>query len=300
MGVVTRRTGLSPDVLRVWERRYGVVRPTRSEGGQRMYSAADLERLQLLRRLVDAGHRIAKIATLDLDALERLAVEERNERQPLAGDSRDASAMRASALEAAAALDGLAVEAILRRAALEVGTERWLDEVIGPFLEEVGERWHAGGFTPANEHLATAAARDVLGWLLRSFTPAADAAIIVVSTLADEQHELGAMIAAVLAAKAGWQVQYLGPDLPAATIAEAARQLGARVIAVSLVYAERDASMLWELRELREAAPADIAILAGGRAAAAYAARVVEAGAIHVSDGAAFVAQLDRFMPISR
>ena len=299
MGVVTRRTGLSPDVLRVWERRYGVVKPTRSDGGQRLYSAADLERLQLLRRLVDGGHRIAKIAALDQPALERLASEERIARQPAAGESRDAAAMRTAALDATAALDGLSVEALLRRAALELGTERWLEDVIGPFLQEVGNRWHDGSLTPAHEHLATAAARDVLGWLLRSFTPPVDAPVIVVGTLADEQHELGAMIAAVMAAKAGWQVQYLGPDLPAATIADAARELDARVIAVSLVYAERDASTLWELRELRDAAPPGTIVLAGGRAAIAQAEGVATAGAIHVPDSAAFLAQLDRVMPTS-
>src|SRR5512141_668232 len=70
--LVALRTGLTPHVLRAWERRYGVVSPGRTEGGQRLYSELDIERLRLLRRLTDGGHAIRRIASLPLAELARL------------------------------------------------------------------------------------------------------------------------------------------------------------------------------------------------------------------------------------
>jgi len=89
IGVVTRRPGLSPDVLRVWERRYSVVTPVRSPGGQRLYSAGDIDKLRLLRRLVEGGHRIASVAGLDVERLSALAHEVSD---PPAGASMDSYA----------------------------------------------------------------------------------------------------------------------------------------------------------------------------------------------------------------
>ena len=91
--------------------------------------------------------------------------------------------------------------------------------MLHPFLIAVGERWHRGDITPAHEHLASAVVRDTLGWVLATLEPQGDPPTIVVATPAGELHEFGAMMAAVVAAQAGWRVRYLGPNLLRGVIA---------------------------------------------------------------------------------
>jgi DNA-binding transcriptional MerR regulator len=260
MKVVTRRTGLTPDVLRVWERRYGVVNPVRSAGGQRLYSARDLERLVTLSRLARAGHRIAMLARMGDDELAALAS------QPAApqGESDRAAAFVAAALAATEAFDDAALERALRSAAMAFPAAEWIERVVHPFLVDVGERWHRGEITPANEHLASVVVRDTLAWTLDSLDPAGDAPLIVVATPAGELHEFGAMMAAVIAAQSGWRVRYLGPNLPAEVLADSARTMDARAVAVSMVHATGEPiTEIARLRTLLGSTP----LLVGGRGA---------------------------------
>jgi DNA-binding transcriptional MerR regulator len=201
---VIKRTGLSADVLRAWERRYGAVKPARTAGGQRLYSESDVERLTLLRRAATAGHSIAEVATLDLSALEALIDEPTGDRS--APPAQAVARAIADALEAAERLDRAATEQIVRRFALGFGTAAMVDHVVGPFLREVGERWHAGTLSPAHEHLASRAIASVLGWALDSFNAVPRAPRLIVTTPAGEQHELGALLAAAAAAEEGWRV----------------------------------------------------------------------------------------------
>jgi len=297
IGVVTRHTGLSPDVLRVWERRYGVVTPTRSAGGQRLYSATDIEKLRLLRRLVDGGHRIASIARLDHEALAALSRE--IEVTPAAAADTSASEHDiASLLDATASLDGAAIEGTLRRAALSLGAQTWVDTIVAPFLHQVGDRWHDGTLTPAHEHLATAGVREVLAWVVKSFGVAPDAPSILVATPAGELHELGAMMAAVIASGAGWRVHYLGPNVPAANLAEAARQLEVAALALSVVHSDHATGSVAEVKLLRRSLPATVAIIVGGTAANAAASEFTRAGARIAGDTMAFRAELADIMPV--
>lgn len=288
MRVVTRRTGLTPDVLRVWERRYAVVNPVRSPGGQRLYSADDLERLRILNQLVRSGHRIAAIAKLPYAELTRLAGEVE---APAAAGS-DAGAAVEEAIRCVVALDDDGLEATLRRAAISFTTEEWLTHVLAPFLLEVGERWHAGEISPAHEHLASAITRDVLAWVADSFAPRPGAPVVIVGTPSGEHHELGAMIAAIVAAESGCAVRYLGPNLPARAIGDAALQLDARAVALSVVYVENQETALRELRQLRRMLPQDVALLVGGRAADAIHTQVTATGAEYTSGNPALRAAL--------
>lgn len=296
MGVVTRRTGLSPDVLRVWERRYAVVAPTRSEGGQRLYSAGDIEKLRLLHRLVEGGHRIASIARLDLDALTALSRDVQAS-APVTASSHGADAVVPEILEAVVRLDGAAIDHALRRAAMSLGTEAWIETVVGPTLELVGERWHDGTISPAHEHLATAAVRDVMSWVVRSFGTPADAPAILVATPAGELHELGAMMAAVVAAEAGWRVHYLGPDVPAEDLAAAAGQLDAQAIALSVVHPDHAARAVDVVRQLRKAVAASVPIIVGGRTASATSAHLTRVGATVATDTRSFRRELAAIKP---
>ncbi|HEX8695921.1 MAG TPA: MerR family transcriptional regulator [Longimicrobium sp.] len=271
--VVSERTGLSPDVLRAWEKRYGAVAPPRREGmGQRLYSDADVERLRLLRRVTQAGRPIGQVAGLGDDELLRLAREDEEQRALLAAspaarrDGRAAAAYVSRALDEARALDGPGLEGVLRRALVAMGAESFIDEVAVAFLRAVGAGWEEGRLGVAHEHLASAALTGVLA-MVTDTAEANGAGRVVVATPARQRHELGALLAAATAATAGWRVTYLGADLPAEEIARAAAQTDARAVALSVVYPADGAALGDEMRRLRRALPPGTAVIAGGEGA---------------------------------
>jgi DNA-binding transcriptional MerR regulator/methylmalonyl-CoA mutase cobalamin-binding subunit len=272
--VVAQRTGLSPATLRAWERRYQVVEPGRSAGGQRLYSDRDVERLRRLHQLTEAGRPISLVASLPDEALEELQAEDRGRRYvPPAPPSTPgttvhaADAMVASALERVGALDGDGLEAVLRRATVTLGGYAFLEDVVTPLLHRVGEAWARDALGPAHEHLCTGVIEGVLAWLHEPVAGGADGPRLVVATLPGERHGLGAMLVAAAAGLEGWQVTYLGVDLPAAEIARAARMVGARAVALSVVNADATDLAVEGLGELRLALGPGVGLLVGGGAA---------------------------------
>jgi len=274
--VVASRTGLSPDTLRVWERRYGVVQPGRSDGGQRLYSDADVERLTLLVQATGAGRNISQVADLSDAELERLVAEDEAAAAPRGGGAAErgpAERLDAAFLEASlAAVTDLAPEkldAVLRQAAFAMGATRFIEAVLAPLLHEIGRLWEAGELSPAYEHAASAAIRRRLEWLAPSFDVADDAPMVVIATPPEERHELGAMLAAAVAAAAGWRVTYLGADLPPAEIVGAARRTGADLVALSVVYPARPDRLDTDIQQIRKNLPAATPLVIGGHGAAA-------------------------------
>ncbi|MBV9108712.1 MAG: MerR family transcriptional regulator [Gemmatimonadetes bacterium] len=293
--VVSERTGLSPDVLRAWEKRYGVVAPgRRQDAGQRLYSDADVERLRLLRRATSAGRSISHVATLPDAELARLVAEDETQRTatparpPAANGSAAAGAHVRRALAAVGEMDGPALEAALRRAAVTLGIDAFVDDVAAPFLRAVGDAWASGAMSVAHEHLASAVLRRVLGIASDAAAGTASGPAVVIATPARQVHELGAMLAAAAATSAGWRVVYLGADLPAEDVARAVRETGARVVALSLVFAANPAGDVEELRRLRRLLPSQVALVAGGEGARAAAAPLANAGIRFVPDFAEF------------
>ena len=278
---VMRRTGLSADVIRAWERRYAAVAPQRSEGGQRLYSERDVVRLGLLARATAEGHSIGEIARLDEGALEAL-VQRPNGRGP-DGRSDEIAALIADALGAAARLESLTLETVLKRAVFSLGVERFVDEVVGRFLEEVGNRWHIGAISPAHEHLASNTMRRVLAWVTDAYELEPDAPRILIATPAGEMHELGAMTVAAAAVGEGWRVVYLGASLPASDIVSAAEQVGAQAVALSVVYAGGP-STAGEVEQIARALPDGVALFIGG-AGAHEIKGLVRNGRVSVLDG---------------
>ena len=284
--VVAQRTGLSPDVLRAWEKRYSVVQPLRSDGGQRLYTDADLERLSLLARAIAGGRNIGQISDLPLGELQNLITADETER---ANSSRTAQGrqLRAScflslAMNAVSQLDMFELEEVLRRATMHLSTVVAIDEVIVPLLHEVGKKWASGEITPAHEHLGSVAVRRVLAWMQSSAVVPANAPVAVVGTPADQRHELGAKIVATTTSYESWKVVYVGSDLPAESIAVATKQSGARLISLSLIYPTTCPHMLEQLKAIRELVAPEVLIVAGGKGAqtqrdaiAAYGIRVI-------------------------
>ena len=263
---VIRRTGLTADVIRAWERRYGAVSPARSEGGQRLYSESDVMRLALLRKATSDGHSIGAIARLDSSALEALAARGRADSVRPDDDGSRSTLLIAEAIAAIESMDQGALEGILKRAVLSLGATRFIDSIAATLLTQVGDRWHAGTLAPFHEHLASDTVRRVLAWVSDAYESERRAPCVVVATPAGELHELGAMIVAAAASEESWRVVYLGASLPAADIAAAARAVGADVVALSLVYGNGEGTTR-EIRETARALPDGVALVVGGAAA---------------------------------
>lgn len=300
IGVVSRRTGLKPDLIRAWERRYGAVAPGRSDTRRRFYSDADIERLNLLRRAVKTGHGISQVAGLANEELQAMIAEEpaeplRSGHDPLAparletaepalGPGDPAAPFLSLCLEAARRLDAPELELQIERASVALSRIALIEKLLVPLLQRVGDLWQEGTLRPVHEHLASAVVRSFLGGMSGAYHPERSAPHLVVTTPARQRHELGALIAAATAGEAGWNITYLGPDLPPEEIAAAALQKDARAVALSLTYPPDDPQLIDELRRLRRLLSPQTELIVGGRCAAVYAPALKEIGALQVED----------------
>ena len=291
IGVVARRTGLKPDLIRAWERRYSAVEPGRTQTRRRFYSDADIERLLLLRRVVGTGRGIGQIAHLANEDLRALIAEEPAARSyPVTpGPAAPPPPMTDTAepyltlcLSAAQRLDIHDLEQQLERASVALSRHNLLEKLLVPLMQRIGDLWQRGELRPIHEHMASAVVRSFLGSMRAAYHAASSAPQLIVTTPARQLHELGALIAAATAASEGWQVTYLGCDLPAEEIAAAAVQKGAKAVALSIVYPPDDALLSDELRRLRRLLPRTTELIVGGRSSAAYLAVLDETGARRV------------------
>jgi DNA-binding transcriptional MerR regulator/methylmalonyl-CoA mutase cobalamin-binding subunit len=293
--VVARRTGLSVDVIRAWEKRHAVVSPVRSETGRRLYSDADIERLRLIARGTAGGRTVAQAAALAPDALAALV---RAEAAAPAPTPRDAGVLPPAhvhleaCLAAVARFDGMELDAALRRATIALPAETFLEGIVVQLWQEVAERVHDGALRPSQQHLTQAVLRRVLDRVTEAATHPGASPDLVVATPAGQMQELGALLTAATAATAGWRVIYLGPGLPAEDVAEAAERTGAAAVAVSLGTAPGDRVVARELRRLRALLPEPVAIVAEGAAADAYGNALRAIGAHVVRDVAALLSRL--------
>jgi methanogenic corrinoid protein MtbC1/DNA-binding transcriptional MerR regulator len=274
IAVVADRTGLSHDVLRVWERRYGAVMPARDASGLRLYSDDDIHRLTLIQAAMRGGRSISRVAKLPNEALAALIDDDstmRRERAPAKRSAYDPGDVVGASLALARILDASALDEALRRAAVVMGMPAFLEAVAAPLLRRVGDEWHAGTLSPAHEHLVTSSLHDIVMAMMRAFTHRDGAPTVLVTTTAGERHVIGASLVGAAAALEGWNVLYLGANLPAQEIADSARFAGAKLVAVSMVYIEDKEQTLREMRELRERIPAGTMLIAGGAGATALA-----------------------------
>lgn len=272
--VVCHRTGLSAHVIRVWERRYGLICCQRTGSNRRLYSDEEIERLRLLKLLTDCGHRISQISCLCLDELYILNKKAHPKTdaapQPLVFTHANEEECLARCLEAVALLDVPALSDLLESARLRYGQRTTLLRIVAPLVYEVGEAWRKGELRVSHEHLATSVIRDFLAIGARSYQKCASAPELMVATPAGQVHEVGALLVTAIARDLGWQVIYLGPSLPSEEIAACAQARKVRAVALSVVYPSDDPKVPEELSNLRCLLPSHIAMILGGRAAYGY------------------------------
>ena len=295
---VSLRTGLSAHVIRVWEKRYGAVKPQRTGTNRRLYSEDEVQRLELLHQATRAGHNISQASKLSTDKLREVLIQSAPAKTFNSGPRNGAAtkpddAMLGDCLEAVRQLDAVALDGALERALVRFGHMGLLSRVVAPLSQRIGEHWQAGDLTAAHEHFLSAALRTFLGQSVRQSALPESAPVIVVATPAGQLHELGAVMVAAAAANLGWRVTYLGTNLAAAEIAGAATQNRARVVALSMVYPEDDRTLAVELSSLRRYLPPETRILAGGRAASAYSETLDTIGALRIADLHALAATLE-------
>jgi len=266
---VAHRTGLTPATIRAWERRYDAVHPARSEGGQRLYSDLDVDRLNTLRSLTDLGRSIGAVASLPPEAAKALLSEDLEASHEV--DRPDPTETHKDWVDDAyrhmTKLDAEALERSLWRAFMSLGAKPFLEGVAAPLLSRVGHSWTGGLISPAQEHLGSGVLERVLARMSDPSMTVQDGPTVVVATLPGERHSLGARLAAAAAAVEGWRATYLGTDLPVVDIATAAREVGARTVAISAVRTDRAGETASYLTALRELLDPQIVLMVGGAAA---------------------------------
>jgi DNA-binding transcriptional MerR regulator/methylmalonyl-CoA mutase cobalamin-binding subunit len=286
---VAKRSGLTTHAIRVWERRYGAVTPVRSGKNRRLYSDDDIERLRLLKTITAAGHSIGQIARLTDEDLRALAAQCAPEQGTFNGNviSRDSTMTPETALErcrhAVTTMDDDALETVLREATVSLAQMALLEDVIAPLMRWVGDEWHAGRLRVAHEHLASAVVETILTQFRSSFPDSGPGPIIVIATPPGHQHEIGAHLAACVAAMEGWCDRYFGANLPIPEVAGVARQANARAVGLSIAYVGNEAETAREIRDLIRLLPSDVDVILGGAAAERFCKALEKTGARCVS-----------------
>jgi len=221
IGELSRRSGVSPELLRAWERRYGLLQPSRSAGGLRLYSESDLARVRLMQAQLAAGLAAAEAAAVAASA-------------PATENVGDADALRGDLDAALLAFDEARAHAVFDELIARLSLDTVLAGVLVPYLHELGERWGRGEVTVAQEHFASALLRGRLLGLARGWG-AGFGPLALLACAPGEQHDLG-LIAFALALRArGWRIMYLGPDTPLESVAETVRTSQPQRVVLSAV-----------------------------------------------------------------
>ncbi|MGZ5056957.1 MAG: MerR family transcriptional regulator [Methylobacter sp.] len=259
---ITTLTGLTPETLRAWERRYAGITPARSENGRRLYSPQELEKLTLLADLTRNGHSIGKIATLDCDALREL--QQAQNRQQDAGPP-----LLEQIVEALLDYRIDRCEHLLKRAMLAYEPMHYASEVLMPALGKVGDLWHQEKLNVAQEHMfSSCIKRIVLSMTHNLHSTSAGGPAMLFATPSAERHEFGILLSCLLAASLRYRCYYLGADLPGSDIVEAIRHLRPNIIVLGVLQTPPDSLTLEQLRIIAAAEEtAESSVWIGGNGA---------------------------------
>lgn len=225
IGELSRRVGLSPELLRAWEHRYGLLEPSRTAGGLRLYSPADEQRLRAMQAGLDRGLSAAEAARVALARPPGRAPDPM--RPPLEGE---AQGLR----EALDGMDLPRAHAALDRLFSTFLPETVIVEVLLPYLRDLGERWNRGQATVAQEHLASNLLRSRLLALARGWEQG-DGRTVLLACAPGELHDLPLIMFGLALRAWGWRVAFLGGDTPIESLGEAAERLDPALVVVSSV-----------------------------------------------------------------
>jgi MerR family transcriptional regulator, light-induced transcriptional regulator len=265
IGAIAQEIGLTKDTLRVWERRYGFPQPMRSPGGERLYPQAQVSKLRLVKRLLDAGHRPSKVLAQSIDALRELA-----ESSGIGQDAPDAELDQFIEMLRAGAYEDFRFN-LLKRATC-VGLERFVVDVAAPLAARVGNAWAAGTLQVYHEHLFTEAIQVTLRSLMR---PLSDALRgrgarprVLLTTLPGEGHGLGVLMAEAMFTLSESECIPLGLQTPLHDIVEAVSAHSIDIVALSFSAVLPAQAISTSLTDLRKLLPPHVRIWVGGNSPA--------------------------------
>jgi DNA-binding transcriptional MerR regulator len=251
IGELAKRTGVSPELLRAWEQRYGLLQPTRTPGGFRLYSTGDEARVQRMQTLVSGGLAAAQAARLVLSGGEPAQ----------RTDSGSATTLEDAASNLTASLDGLdeqAANAALDRLFAAYTVETALKEVVLPYLHRLGERWEAGEVSVAQEHFASNLLRARLLGLAQGWGQGQGPGAVL-ACVPGEHHELGLLAFGVALRRRGWRITYLGTDSPIGAVANIAPSLTPVVVVLVSMNPDNLLDHAREIEQLGNQVPVMIA-----------------------------------------
>jgi DNA-binding transcriptional MerR regulator/methylmalonyl-CoA mutase cobalamin-binding subunit len=267
---VSKQTGISIDTLRAWEKRYQVVVPQRDERG-RLYTEADMQRLRLLNAAVEKGHAIGRVASLSNEDLEALALspslsvrEAKQAKTSVEEAFPTQPQTQRAVMEAIERLDYAAAERELSLLAAVLPPRELVHTLALPLMRQVGEAWHAGKLSIAQEHMTSALLRNQLGALIPLQRRSTPAARLLFTTPSGELHEFGILVSAMLAAGGGLGITYLGANLPGEEIVFAAQKTAPQVVVLGFIGANGAKIGLAEIQKVAHKLPAQIELWVGG------------------------------------
>jgi DNA-binding transcriptional MerR regulator len=250
IGALSQRVGVSPELLRAWEQRYGLLEPVRSDGGFRLYSTADEERVRSMQRHLEAGISAAQAAQLARAETARGADDQLQSAglAPLASQLRDALDR----------LDEPGANAALDRLLATFTLETVLRDVVLAYLRELGERWECGDASVAQEHFASNLLRGRLLGIARGWGRGSGPTTVL-ACAPGELHDLPLIVFGLVLGGRGWAIAYLGPDTPVATIRDAFARVEPDLVVISATATQRLRAAKAELTELARVVPLALA-----------------------------------------
>ena len=261
IAAVERDTGLSKDVLRMWERRYGFPTPDRDANGERIYSPEQVEHLRLVKRLMDLGHRPGKLIAASPEALAALAPRRPAMHESIPGPDADA-------LEELLGLikqhDAAGYQHAMQQRLARQGLQNFVQNTVAVLTRRVGEAWEDGSFEVFEEHLFTELTKRLLRQAIATLPGGAHRPRIVLTSVPDEEHALGLLMAEALLALDGADCIPLGTQTPLQDIGRAAHAHQADVVALSFsaAFPQRQIGAL--IAQLQTLLPAHTELWVGG------------------------------------
>lgn len=233
IGELSRRVGVSADLLRKWERRYGILKPGRTTGNQRLYSRVDEARARLMVKHVRGGVAPAQAAELAVAA--RFRIEPAAVAAAAPGRAVHA---REQMLSALVSYDETTAEQVLEKLLATAGAMTVIRDVFVPFLRDLGERWAANSLSVAQEHFASGFVLSRLLGLARGWDRGLGPRALLACP-AGEQHTMGLIAFGIALHQIGWRITYLGADTPIDMVAEAATAVRPRLTVIATAAPER-------------------------------------------------------------
>jgi DNA-binding transcriptional MerR regulator/methylmalonyl-CoA mutase cobalamin-binding subunit len=259
ISAVERESGLSKDVLRVWERRYGFPKPSRDDSGERQYCAADVAKLRAIKRLMDVGLRPGKIIHRGLDELNALADGRIAPRREAA-----VPAVEREVLALLASHDTARLQNALANLLMRQGVQRFVLETLVSLNHAIGEGWVRGELAVFEEHLYTEQVHAALRTAINAFPRQLGTPRVLLTTFPGEQHAMGLLMVEALLVPEGAQCISLGVQTPLDDIRRAALAHDADVVALSFSGAFPVRQAGDGLAALRRQLPPKVALWAGG------------------------------------